>query len=119
MPVRSVVAPSNTVAFVLDDPEIKIRGKRDVDRLAEEFLRAVGVDIEGKVKAALMRAIEPDLFKAPLPAELQRLNPTFTRAQFFNNAGGLATSVEMTATVAGQDLLGLVKLFKPVAEGSP
>jgi len=119
IPVRSAVGDSSTVVFVLGDPQIEIRGKRDVDRLAEGILRAAGVDIEGKVKTALGHAIKPDLLRVPLPAELKHLDPTLTRAQFFNNAGGLATSLEMTAAVAGHDLLGLLKLLAPKEEGSP
>ena len=119
IPVHFVVAASNTAVFAVGDPQVNIRGIRDVDRLAETILRAVGVDIEGKAKAALKRAIGPDLLKMPLPTELQRLDPTFTRAAFFNNSGALATSLEMTATVDGKGLLGLIKLFKPAQEGSP
>ena len=117
IPVHFVVA-SNTAAFAVGDPQVRIRGKGDVGKLVEGLLRAVGVDIEGKVKAALKRAIEPDKLKVPLPAELQRLGPTFTQAGFFNNAGALATSLEMTATVDGRSLLGLLEILRPAGVGS-
>lgn len=119
VPVRSVVTGANAVTFKMDEPQVEVRGKSEIDRLAEGFLRAVGVDIEGKVKEALKRTIEPDLFTAPLPAELQRFNPTLTRAGFFDNAGILATSLEMTASINDYDLLGLIKLFTPAVGGKP
>jgi hypothetical protein len=113
--LRLVVAPSNTVSIMAGDPQLRMGGT--LGSVTEQLLRIVGVDIEARVKESLDRAISPDLLKAPLPAEVQRLDPTFTRAEFFNNAGSLAASLEMTSTLDADDLLGLFELFK--LKGSP
>jgi len=115
--LRLVVSSPNTVVVMPGDPQVHLGGT--LGSVTEQLLRIVGVDINARVKESLDRAISPDLLKAPLPAELLRLDPTFTRAEFFNNAGALAASLEMTATLDADDLLSLLTLFKPAGEGSP
>jgi hypothetical protein len=115
--LRLVVSPSNTVAVMPGDPQVRLGGTGG--SVTEQLLQIVGVDIKARVKESLDRAINPDLLKASLPAELQRLDPTLTGARFFNNAGALAASLEMTAILDAEDLLGLFELFNPAPEGSP
>lgn len=115
--LRLVVSPPNTVAVMPGDPRVRLGGTEG--GVTEQLLRIVGVDINARVKESLDRAISPDLLKAPLPEKLRRLDPTLTRAEFFNNAGTLAASLEMTATLDADDLLGLFELFNPSLEGSP
>src|SRR6185369_88461 len=115
--VHFVVSPPNAVSVMPGEPQVRLGGT--LGSVMEQLLKIVGVDINARIKESLDRAISPDLLKVPLPAELQRLEPTFTRACFFNNAGTLAASLEMTAKLDADDLPGLVKLFEPAAEGKP
>lgn len=116
LPLRLGIS-GQAIAVELGRPDVDLKG--GLSEITKEILKLLGVDIQRHVKEAVERAIKPDMLKAPLPAELQRLDPTLTSARFFNNSGALAASLEMTSTLDGDDLLGLFELFNQALQGTP
>lgn len=110
IPFRLTVVDPHTVGVELGDPTVNLGGV--LGGVTERILTIAGVDVSGRMKAALERAINPDLLKGSLPDELLRLNPTMTRAELLSNSGALAASFEMDAAVEGNALSVLVELLR-------
>ncbi len=93
LPFQLAVADPHTIGLTMGTPAVTLGGA------AAPILRIAGVDINGKVKEMLDKAINLDALRKPLPPEVMALNPTITHAELFSNAGALAASVSMQATV--------------------
>lgn len=115
VPFRLTTPDTHTLAVVLGNPTVDLGG--DHAELTNEVLRLVGVDLGGRLKAALDSAVGPQLLKSSLPDALAQLHPTISNARFLANAGALAATVELNAQVDAQTLVGLLASLQNGLQG--
>jgi hypothetical protein len=102
LPFQLVVVDPKTVGVKLETPSVSLGGT--LGGVTTGILKIAGVDLNGRVKAALDRAINPELLQKSIPQEYLQLNPDIKVAKLFDNNGSLAATIEMSAIAEGGNL---------------
>jgi hypothetical protein len=115
LPFSLTTTDPHTIAIKLGQPAVNLGGS--LGGVTNGILKIAGVDINGRVHAALQSAIGPELLQKTLPPDLFRLNPTITHAALFDNGGRMAARVHLSANVPGAVMTDLLKVLvnKPAA----
>jgi hypothetical protein len=114
IPFSLVVPNAQSLAIQLGQPSVNLGGQ--LGGVTGSLLRIAGTDINSKVKAALDQALNPNLLQRSMPNEYLKLNPQIVAAQFFDNGGRLAATVEFKASGSGEAATGVLQtLVRPKA----
>jgi hypothetical protein len=107
LPFSLVVLNGQSVALKLGQPSVNLGGQ--LGGVTGGLLRIAGVDINAKAKAALDQAIGPELLQESIPPEYLKLNPQIVAAQFLDNGGRMAATIELKASASGEAITGLLQ----------
>jgi hypothetical protein len=107
VPFSVAAVDSQTVAVQLGKPMIDLEGP--LGGVTTGILQIAGVDLSSQAKALLDRALNPNLLQQTIPADLQPLHPSITKAELLSNTGALALYAEMTAWIDGTVIGQLIR----------
>lgn len=86
--------------------------------VASQFIRFIGVDINGRLKEVLDRLIDPGALQVAVPEYLSLLNPAMAQVDFVSNNGNLAATAEINVMLDLQAVVALIEALinRPHAE---
>jgi hypothetical protein len=111
LPLTLSVIDTKSAGVNIGTPSIDLGGP--LGGVTSGILQIAGININAQVKAALDRAIGPEMLQKSIPAEFLAVNPTIKAARFFDNNGSFAATVELTALVTEGDLTQLLRVVLP------
>ncbi|MEO6194935.1 MAG: hypothetical protein ABIS20_18115 [Thermoanaerobaculia bacterium] len=103
LPFTLAKGSAQGVVVKLGDPKI------GPDGIASQFIRFLGVDINGEVKRALDQAIDPGSLQISIPQYLSLLHPDLTQVDFVPNSGKLAAAAEINVMLDPRAVIELIR----------